>query len=131
VATTLPGLPILIVEDDPPVREFYRSLLRQAGYTVIAVEDGFAALRYIEERRPAAVVLDLVLPRLSGRDVYHELQMRPDTKDIPIVVVSGHDTSDLNEADFAGVLSKPLDPDRLLSAVRKCVARSGQSRELA
>jgi DNA-binding response OmpR family regulator len=117
-------LPILVVEDDPPARELYRSILRQAGYSVIAVEDGLAALHYIEERRPAAVVLDLVLPRLSGRDVYQELQMRPDTRDIPIVIVSGHDMSDLNESDFACVLHKPLDIDSLLNAVKECVARA-------
>ena len=116
--------PVLIVEDDPPLRELYRSILRHAGYTVLTVEDGLTALRCIEDRPPAAVVLDLVLPRLSGRDVYRELKARPATRDIPIVVVSGHDMSDLNEADFACVLHKPIDPDRLVAAVEKCAVRT-------
>lgn len=120
-------MPVLVVEDDPPLREFYRSALRQAGYTVLTAEDGLAALRCIENRPPAAVVLDLVLPRLSGRDVYRELQAQPSTRDIPIVVVSGHDTSDLNEADFACVLRKPLDPDTLVGAVQQCVTRTKRS----
>ena len=118
---------MLVVEDDAPLRELYRSLLRQAGYTVIAVEDGLAALHSIDQRRPAAVVLDMALPRLSGRDVYQELKGRPDTCDIPIVVVSGHDVSDLNEADFASVLRKPLGPESLVSAVQKGIARSGRA----
>jgi len=122
VSTSLSGLPVLVVEDDPPLRELYRSVLRQAGYSVLTVEDGFTALRCIEDRPVAAVVLDLVLPRLSGRDVCHELKARPEMSAIPIIVVSGHDMSDLNEADFACVLRKPLDPDSLVSAVRKCTA---------
>ena len=76
----------------------------------------------MEDRPVAAVVLDLVLPRLSGRAVCRELKARHDMRAIPIIVVSGHDMSDLNEADFACILHKPLDPDGLISAVRKCTA---------
>jgi len=80
------------------------------------------ALRCIEDRPVAAVVLDLVLPRLSGRDVYREMKAHPDTRDVPIIAVSGHDVSDLNESDFACVLRKPLDPDTLVAAVKKCMS---------
>lgn len=125
VATTLPPAPlILVIEDDAPLRELYRSLLRQTGYTVVALGDGLSALRWIEERRPTAVVLDLVLPRLSGRDVYQELQAHPETRSIPIVVVSGDDVSDLNEADFACVLRKPVSPDQFVAAVQDSIGRS-------
>ena len=120
MAATL-GLPILIVEDDPPLRELYRSALRQAGLWALTAEDGLSALRCIEDRPVAAVVLDLVLPRLSGRAVSAEMKTRLDMRDIPIIIVSGHDVSDLNEADFACVLRKPFDPDTLVNAVRKCV----------
>lgn len=120
---------MLVVEDDPPLRELYRSLLRQAGFAVLTVEDGLTALRCIEERPVAAVVLDLVLPRLSGRDVYQELKARPATSHIPIIIVSGHDVSDLNETDFACVLRKPLNPDRFVDAVRQCTAGARRSPE--
>jgi len=117
---------VLVVEDDPTAREFYRSVLRQAGLSVVSVEDGLAALHVIEARPPQVVVLDLALPRVSGRDVYRELKARPETRGIPIVVVTGHDVSDLDEADFAGVLHKPLDPNDLISAVRGCLPRAGR-----
>jgi DNA-binding response OmpR family regulator len=68
------------------------------------------------------VGLDLVLPRLSGRDVCREMKARADTRDIPIIVVSGHDVNDLKESDFACVLRKPLDPDTLVVAVKKCMS---------
>jgi two-component system phosphate regulon response regulator PhoB len=124
--TVLSGPAVLVVEDDAPLRELYRSLLRDAGYSVTAVEDGLAALHSVEKRVPAAVVLDLALPRLSGRDVFQELKARPETRRIPIVVVTGHDVSDLVPSDFASILRKPLSPDSLVAAVQSCVRRGGR-----
>ena len=114
---------VLVVEDDPTLRELYRSSLRAAGYAVVAVSDGLDALRRVEREAPDAVVLDLALPRLGGRDVQKELKSAPDTKHIPIVVVSGTDTSDLDPDDFACVLNKPIDVDALIVAVQNCLRR--------
>jgi DNA-binding response OmpR family regulator len=116
---------VLIVEDDPQLRELYRVALRAAGYMISAVEDGADALRQIEQTRPALVVLDLALPRLNGRDVNCELKASSATRDIPVVVVTGTDMSDLDETQFACVLRKPCDPDRLVAAVEQCLRRSG------
>ncbi len=89
----------------------------------MAVEDGVDALRVIDGATiPAAVVLDLGLPRLPGRDVYQELRARADTSVIPIVVVTGGDTRDLNRAEFACVLEKPISMEALVQAVRRCIA---------
>jgi CheY-like chemotaxis protein len=77
----------------------------------------------VEREAPDAVVLDLALPRLGGRDVQKELKSAPDTKHIPIVVVSGTDTSDLDPDDFACVLNKPIDVDALIVAVQNCLRR--------
>ena len=112
---------VLVVEDDAAARSMFRLALQSAGYAVIAVEDGIDALNRVEAQKPDAVVLDLALPRLDGRDVHRELAARPDTIGIPIVVVSGTDTSDLNPDDFACVLRKPVNPDVLLSAVESCL----------
>lgn len=68
---------VLVGENDASLRELYRSALRAAGYAVVAVEDGIDALRRVERARPEAVVLDLDLPRLSGRDVQKELKAGP------------------------------------------------------
>lgn len=116
---------ILIVEDDPQLREMYRMALRAAGYVVIAVEDGTDALRQIEQSLPALVVLDLALPRLGGHDVYRELKAGADTRDIPVVVVTGTDLSEAAAKDFAFVVRKPCDADRLVSAVAQCMRRAG------
>jgi CheY-like chemotaxis protein len=114
---------ILVVEDDPQLRELYRHALRTAGYVVAAVEDGADALRHIEHSRPALVVLDLALPRLDGRDVNQELKSRPDTSTIPVVVVSGTEIGPDEAKDFACVCRKPCDGDRLVRAVDQCLRR--------
>lgn len=115
---------VLVVEDDGPLREMYRSALRSAGYNVVAVEDGADALRYVEQQRPNAVVLDLALPRVDGRDVHRELKARPETREIPIVVVSGTDMSDLAPGDFASLLMKPIQPEALVWAVDNSIRRA-------
>lgn len=116
---------VLVVEDDPQLRELYRMALRAAGYAVVAVEDGADALRQVEQTVPALVVLDLGLPRLHGRDVHSELKARPDTRDVPIVVVTGGDVSEAEASQFACILRKPFDADRLVAAVRQCLQRTG------
>lgn len=118
---------ILIVEDDSQLRELYRNALRTAGYVVAAVEDGADALRQIEHSLPSLVVLDLALPRLGGRDVHRELKARPETRNIPVIIVSGTDMADVDAKQFAYVLRKPCDPDRLVDAVDLCMRRTGGS----
>ena len=116
---------ILLVEDDSQLRELYRNALRTAGYVVAAVEDGADALRQIEHSMPALVVLDLALPRVDGRDVHRELQARPETRYIPVILVSGTDMADVDVKQFACVLRKPCDSDRLVDAVDQCMRRAG------
>jgi CheY-like chemotaxis protein len=113
---------VLVVEDDRELRTLYRTALRGAGYAVFAVDDGIDALKYVEQTLPSAVVLDLGLPRLDGRDVQQELAAQEQTRDIPIVVVTGQ-TGNVDEADFACVLRKPVDPEQLVSAVQNCLKR--------
>ena len=112
---------ILVVEDDLALRELYRSTLRGAGYAVVGVEDGLDALKTVEVGKPRAVVLDLALPRLDGRAVSRELRANPTTQHIPVVIVSGTDTSDLDPNQFACVLKKPIDPDALVEAVERSI----------
>ena len=121
---TSPRTIILVVEDDLQLRTIYRAALMQEGYAVVAVEDGIDALRRVEQVLPSAVVLDMALPRLGGREVQKELKARLDTSHIPIIVVSGTDTRDLNPRDFDCVLRKPVSPDKLVEAVENCLAKT-------
>jgi DNA-binding response OmpR family regulator len=90
---------------------------------VVAVEDGVDALRFAEQTLPAAVVLDLGLPRLAGMDVQRELAAHDHTRTIPIILVTGHSGS-INEQGYACVLRKPIQPHELVAAVQRCLARA-------
>ena len=115
---------VLIVEDDPELRALYRAMLQMEGFAAVGVEDGFDALRHIEVDPPDALVLDLGLPRLGGRDVYRELAGRMEMRGIPIVIVTGEPIDDLDPKDFACILRKPIDPQSLISAVRDCLRKA-------
>jgi DNA-binding response OmpR family regulator len=115
---------VLVVEDDTSLRTVFRLALRNAGYRVVDVEDGGDALRWIERETPSAIVLDLGLPRVSGRDVQRELAASRATRDIPIVVVTGQSTVDIDEDDFAAILRKPVGADTVVEVVDQILRRT-------
>jgi len=120
---------VLVVEDDPHARELFRTALRTEGYNVVAVEDGVDALTYLESHTPSAVVLDLGLPRLHGRDVLAEMAAHGLTQDVPVVVVTGEADPLLHALDYACVLRKPLNPEELIKTVRDCIDKRRAQRD--
>ena len=118
-----PSVVVLLVEDDPQARELFRSALREGGYSVVAVSDGLDALTYLDAHTPAAMVLDLGLPRLHGRDVLAEIAARGLTRQVPVVVVTGESTHGLDEYDVACVVTKPVTSDALRETLAACLSR--------
>ena len=115
---------ILVVEDDPYLRNVYATALRAAGYAVVPVEDGLSALRVVEQNPPDAVVLDLALPRLAGADVYRELAEQPSTGRIPVIVVTGSVISEEEQKRFRCVLRKPVHVDSLIVQIEDCLRKA-------
>jgi DNA-binding response OmpR family regulator len=111
---------ILVVEDDRAVQKALRRLFETEGYTVETQADGRSALDSFQSSAPAAVVLDLRLPELSGLDVCKEIKALAPT--LPIVVLSGaSDVSDkvlLLELGADDYVTKPFSPRELLARVR-------------
>jgi CheY-like chemotaxis protein len=79
---------ILLVEDEPVFRLIYRGVLQNAGYTVIEAPDGQAGWEMIRQQKPDLVLLDLILPRMSGHEVLHNIRSDPETRNIPVVIFS-------------------------------------------
>jgi DNA-binding response OmpR family regulator len=109
---------ILIVDDDPAIRQLYRTALTLAGFDVDTAADGDTALRKIDEHRPLLVVLDLHLPRVDGLAVLDELRANSDTLDIPVVVVTGAEYQYAVDQATA-ILRKPCEPEQLLSIIQQ------------
>jgi DNA-binding response OmpR family regulator len=112
---------VLIVEDDAALRRMYRTALMLDHYDVVEADDGMAALHFLDHRAPDIVVLDLMLPTMSGLVVQQEIAAHAHTRNIPIVIVTGSDLS-LDHVDVPCVLRKPVAPDALVNAVRSCLA---------
>jgi CheY-like chemotaxis protein len=115
---------VLIVDDDPDIRDAVGECLRYEGYDVHAAADGRDALDRLEfGLKPDVILLDLMMPVLNGFDVLQALQSRPEWKSIPVVVVSanrGYDAEDLSGA--VSILRKPVNADHLIAAVQQAVA---------
>lgn len=109
---------ILLVDDDPTIRQLYRTALLFADFEVEAVEDGLSALRRIDLRRPDLIVLDLHLPRLDGATVLSELRANSFTWDIPVVVVTGTNYQ-YAVAQASAILEKPCAPEELVAVVEQ------------
>jgi DNA-binding response OmpR family regulator len=121
-----PRQTILIVEDDDELRRMYRFALALAHFDVREAGDGLDALQALERQAPDLIVLDLGLPDVSGHIVRQELAAQAHTRDIPILVVTGS-TETLNQLDVACVLRKPVSPDGLVTAVKRCLASGSSS----
>ena len=123
---------ILVVDDEPDVREYLAQILRDAGFQVLTTCDGDAALEIIRGHRPDFISLDLVMPKKSGHKLLYEIRKDRELARIPVVIVTAHAQDDLGQFDFEQVmenrvisgpgvyLEKPVKP---LDYVR-CVQRA-------
>jgi two-component system, LuxR family, response regulator FixJ len=121
------GGPILVVEDDDALREQVRVMLEEAGYAVLAAANGIDALAAARKEPPAAVVLDVCLPGLSGYEVCRTL--KEELPGTPVVFVSGERVESFDRV--AGLLIgaddylvKPFAQDELLARLRGLVRRN-------
>ncbi|WP_433364136.1 response regulator [Actinoplanes sp. CA-142083] len=117
---------LVLAEDDHDIRAIAARILRRAGYEVIEVADGSAALDAVREHRPAMVVSDIDMPVMSGVDLCLALRADPATKDLPVVFVSGSlvpgDTRP-EQAQATAILSKPFLPRDLVACVEAALSR--------
>lgn len=111
MATARPS--VLVVDDDQAIREVIAEVLRDEGYEVVCAENGVQALDELRKnRRPDLVLLDLMMPVMSGWEVLEEIQGDDQLARIPVVVVSAMNAPGVREH-----LAKPIDLERLLDTV--------------
>jgi DNA-binding response OmpR family regulator len=112
------GARILIVEDEPMLREAFRLMLEDSGYSVQEAGTGADARAAIQARMPDLILLDLGLPDISGLDLARELSQNPETAKVSIVALTGRvGTEERNACLAAGCkayFAKPLSPRELL-----------------
>jgi CheY-like chemotaxis protein len=118
---------VLLVEDDDDLRRLFRVALTLANYEVFEARGGFEALRQLDAHPPEVVVLDLMLPGLDGYAVRSELEAHAHLRNIPVVVVTGHPPPAPERLNAKCVLTKPVSPPQLISAIEQCLASGSPS----
>lgn len=116
---------ILLVEDDPSTRKLVRVNLQKRGYTVSEAEDSHGALALFQEVPVDLVLLDLVLPGLSGVDICAWIRAR---SNVPIIILSARTEEDLKiaalDAGADDYVTKPFSPEELLARIRAFLRRT-------
>jgi DNA-binding response OmpR family regulator len=123
--------PILVVDDDPKILTLVRTYLEREGFGVVAARDGRAALAAIEERRPALVVLDLMLPELDGRAVIRAVRTGGPEPAVPVIILSARGSVSDRIAGLEDgaddYVPKPFSPAELVLRVRSVLRRAADA----
>ena len=124
---------VLVVEDEPDVAELLRYHLGKEGYAVLVAPTGGEVVRRARDAKPDVILLDVMLPQLNGWDVCRRLKAEPDTRGIPVIMVTGRveETDkvlgfELGAEDY---VTKPFSPRELVARVR-AVLRRGAARSV-
>ena len=120
---------VLVVDDDPASAELLRRLLEKDGWAVDHAANGHEALGRVAHRRPALILLDLMMPEMDGLEFVERLRRNPAAASIPVIVISGRTLSAEDQARLNGqvsdVLSKgQVSPGSLLQEINAIVSRS-------
>ena len=112
---------ILVVEDDPEINELLGAYIELSGYECKRVKNGADAIAHAISGNPSLVLLDVMLPDMSGVDICARLRKIPSTAQVPIIMLTACDLQNIRDAAHkAGATelrSKPFDPERLMETI--------------
>jgi CheY-like chemotaxis protein len=125
-ARTTAQAKILIVDDDPQILELFSALLQKAGYKVEKAEHALAAVAAVVRSAPDLILADIRMPIVDGKELAHELKSHNDSRDIPVIAVTGYDAPGSREAaleaGYDGYLTKPIDAKKFAEQVGEFLA---------
>jgi CheY-like chemotaxis protein len=114
---------VLLVEDQLDFLAVHKLYLERHGFRVVTAEDGPSAVLRAQEHRPHVILMDFTIPLLDGIGATAQLKRHPETRDIPVVLLTAHTYGTVGrrarEVGCAGFISKPCDPRRVLEEVQK------------
>jgi CheY-like chemotaxis protein len=120
---------ILIVDDEPEAIDFATAVLEENDYLVISAEDGIEGMEKVRAEKPDLVLLDIMMPGKGGIAMYGDLRKDEDTKDIPVIIITGVARGQRFEESMMrkdphiplpdGYIEKPMKPEGLLKLVEE------------
>lgn len=119
---------ILIIDDELDMQIYLRTLFRKAGYETEVAPNGQAGVEVAAARRPVLITLDLLMPGQSGLQTYSALRTRPETREIPVIILTGLSDHGGILADLpdsvpgpSAVVEKPIDREAFIEQVRELI----------
>ncbi len=123
---------ILVIDDTTVVRVKVREMLPPGNFQVLEAKDGVEGLNLILQEKLSLIMLDFLLPKMSGWEVFQQIQSQPDLRKIPLVVMSGRKeevTEKISEPfEYFEFLGKPFDQKQLIGAIKQAMAKAKQPR---
>jgi CheY-like chemotaxis protein len=112
---------ILVVDDEPPLRELIREVLEEEGYATLTASNGAEALDMLASERPGMVLMDIMMPVLDGREAVRRMRAHPELRHVPVVMMSAADPPPLDFQVFA-FLCKPFHLSELRGVIAAVLA---------
>ena len=117
---------ILIVDDEPDVVKMMERALTMEGFEVLSAYDGVAALDIAETDQPHAIVLDIMMPMMSGYETCSQLKQNPNTQNIPVLCLTSANSPEVRDkarkAGAQALLNKPILPRELAVQLNRYIA---------
>lgn len=119
---------LLIVEDDPDILKLLDAALTFKGYRVVTARNGEEGLEIIQQKQPAIVIADIMMPKIDGFGLIHRLRIHPDTRDIPVVFITAtyvtrEDRSFALRIGATRFVQKPLDLEKFLGTISELLTK--------
>ena len=126
---------ILVIDDSRVIRMRVRDMLPQGNFEVIEATDGVEGLDAIRNQRPNLIMLDFLLPRMSGWEVFQEIQASPELQKIPLVLMSGR-REEVTEKiqgpfEYFEFIQKPFEQKELIEAIKASMVKARKVRPQA
>ena len=118
---------ILIVDDDPTIRSVLEALLEDEGFAPVTASNGQEAVRIARDDPPSLILMDLMMPVMSGVDAVRQLKTDPETAGIPVIAMSAGFILRESIEDLLAdsIIAKPFDLDALIASIHATLRRAG------
>lgn len=126
---------ILVIDDSRVIRKTVKDMLPEGDFEVIEAKDGIEGINLVKEHRPNLIMLDFILPKMSGWEVFQQIQSHPELQKIPLVLMSGRReevTNKISEPfEYFEFVEKPFDRISLAQAIKDAMAKAKKIRPQA
>ncbi len=119
---------VLVIDDSAVIRNMVRDMLPKGNFEVLEAKDGVQGITLVQQERPTLIMLDFLLPRMSGWEVFQKIQEQPELQSIPLVLMSGRKeevTEKIHEPfEYFEFVQKPFDQRQLIEAIKLAMTKA-------